>query len=212
MSYEANLEQAAKDAITLLKGNPENWIAIATQFLQEKGRDFWTTPVAPFNVGNIRDTIGNFLKFDSLEAGIHGYASFLTIDDKAGYYSHVVDAIQTGTPDGVLVALANSPYCAPKYPIAELRDVMQGLEAEYKVTPPTEPEAAKPQPEASKPEPEVTDENFVVVTPFPSPHGSLWGIASACGLGGANWRELLKLNPDITNPGFLRVGQKVRVK
>lgn len=208
------LKQSAERANQELGGKPGNWIAIATQFVQEKGYHFWESPGFPFNVGNIKGFQGKelvFLDFETLQAGVDGYVHFLT-HDPAGYYEHVVQAIQEGTPEEVLQALSESKFCDPPYPLYELNSILDHLEMVFGLQEhnhPNYPNATAPKPTPTQTEP--NGHEYVTVTRFPTKHSTLWGIALDALGNGNRWRDLAKINPGI-NPGRLYVGEKIRVK
>lgn len=233
----ANLKQWATYAVHKIGGKSENWVAIAAQWVQEKGWQWWDNPQPPYNVGNIKDIHGNFRQFPSLQSGVDGYCDFLTVDDKQGYYRQVVNALKTGSINQVLQALAESPYCYPHYNVSDLENIATKIEKQAGETavPNTlaqlEQQAAQIkaqitalQKELSKIEAEIAAEQkkqqkaqanasgaeYVTVTKNP-PYNTLWGIAQAKLGNGTRWHELLKLNPGII-PSRLQVGQKVRVK
>lgn len=213
-------EAACKD----LGGKPENWIAIATQWTQEKGFYWWEKGgESPYNVGNTRELDGKFQTFKDLNEGVWGYIHFLE-NDPAEYYVGVLHALRKGTPDEVIKALSQCPYCSPPYPFGELESLLDHMEITFGLQTVTVPQPKPPmvppvvegsQIEESKEsaaQESVEDgHEYVTVAAYPSKFGSLWGIAEVyCG-GGANWRELLPLNPGLL-ANHLQIGQKVRVK
>lgn len=135
------LEASAKLACSLLRGKPDNWTAIAAQFALEKGWAWWADPQPPYDVGNVMTTqgAGHPVGFPTLEAGVQGYADFLTIFDRTGLYTKVVWAVRRGTPLACLSALSLSPYCAPPYTLDTLLAVWDLVLQRF-------PDPAKPKP------------------------------------------------------------------
>lgn len=210
-------EQAGKD----LEAKEGNWVAIAVQWAQEKGWDWWENPQSPYNVGNLYDGNGSYRTFSDLNSGVIAYINFLTKDDIKGYYREILNNLRTGSVDSTLQAMSKSPYCDPPYPMAELSGVLavliQKYEAEYGHSPVgfEKPEPKKPPSEPPKPEKPTQAspvEEWVDVTPWPSKLSTLWGIAQYR-FGDANgyrWKELLPLNPHLRLP--LHVGDHIRVR
>lgn len=129
------LESAAKSATSLLHGKPENWYGIATQFVLEKGWGWWEAPFSPYDVGNLMSVMGQGhpLAFSTLEDGITAYVDFLTVDDVAGYYTKVINAIRTGTVEDFLVALSESKYCDPPYSLDTLNNVRDLVKVRFPI-------------------------------------------------------------------------------
>jgi len=75
-----HLESYAKAAIKDLGGNEDNWLAIATQWMLEKGEEWWNDPQPGYNVGNVRNHLGEFESFATLNDGVWGYIHFLQND------------------------------------------------------------------------------------------------------------------------------------
>lgn len=229
----------------LIANNPEsrhlpwdtqNWIAIAAQWVQEKGWTWWETPQAPYNVGNVtKDGVAaGFEEYPTLEAGVMGYVYTLTKtfrpSNNSLVYQNVLDAFQTGGVSEVLKALSESPYCAPPYPLQALQDIADTITQKYLPQDvgdvQAEWEHAKEQVAALAEQLRVWEEKekelaleaaklkerFVVVTEG-TPYNTLWNIAADPSVyhDGRQWVQLLSLNPGL-RPTELQVGQKIRVQ
>lgn len=199
-----NLWDAANEAVYILGGKNETRSAVAAQFIQEKGWEWFLEPAAPFNIGNTTNggVENGFAEFATLQEGIEGYCHVLletSFDNGVTkVYQNVIDEIRGGTAESVLEALCNSPYCVPAYPLAPLQDIMAIVDELYAehlgANPPTLD----------------TGEVYVEVTARP-PHNTLWGIATDTEGQGRLWTNFIPLNPGL-DARRLQVGQKIRVK
>lgn len=228
-----NLEQSAMTLVSELKGKPENWTAAATWMAQEKGWAWWENPQPGFNVLNITDGHGGFQSFPTLYYGIAAAVTLLEngISTDPTIYHPIVQAFQTGTPEDVLKALSESPWCKPPYPLVELEGVLkminenaqpldvqtQAKEAEIATI---EKQISDLQTQLSQKQSELASlqqsgststEKFVDVTQS-QPNNTLWGIMVEQGKQGnaITLSDLYRLNPGV-NPTHLQVGQKIRV-
>ena len=223
-------------ATTQLKVPQSGWEAIATQWLLEKGWQWWNTPAEQtgYNVGNVTNGgVPHFVVYPSMEAGVMGYVYTLTeTKDTQGnlLYQNVLDAFHSGVPSTILTALSHSPWCDPAYNLTTLTSVMDEVIKNYQGVPivdhsteitaiekqiaelETQLANAKKELETCQTEQANVNKNYVTVTDIP-PHNTLWGIANDPNVfgNGNEWVQLLKLNPGVI-PSLLKVGQQIRVR
>ena len=219
-----------------LKVPQSGWVAIAAQWVQEKGWQWWSTPAdqVGYNVGNVTNGgAPHFVDYPTMESGVMGYVYTLTeTKDSQGnlLYQNVLDALHTGVPSTILTALSHSPWCDPAYDLVTLTSVMEEVIQKNRGVPmvdhstqivtlekqiaelETQLATAKKELETVQAEQATVKQNYVTVTDVP-PHNTLWGIASDPSVfgNGNEWVQLLKLNPGVI-PSLLKVGQQIRVR
>ena len=219
-----------------LKVPQSGWVAIAAQWVQEKGWQWWSTPAdqVGYNVGNVTNGgAPHFVDYPTMESGVMGYVYTLTETKDSNdnlLYQNVLDALHTGVLSAILNALTHSPWSDPAYDLATLASIMGEVIQQYQGVPivdystqiatlekrivelETQLATAKKELETYQSEQLDANKNYVTVTDVP-PHNTLWGIANDPSVfgNGNEWVQLLKLNPGVI-PSLLKVGQQIRVR
>lgn len=124
-----------------LKVPQSGWLAIATQWVQEKGWQWWNTPADQigYNVGNVTNGgAPHFIVYPTMESGVMGYVYALTETKDANgnlVYQNVLVALHSGVPSTILTALSQSPWCDPAYDLPTLMSVMDEVIKNYQGVP-----------------------------------------------------------------------------
>lgn len=157
---------------------------IVAQFILEKGWGYWAAypTVEEFNISNT-GVVKETLT--SPGAGITAYAYTLLISNPTAYQDFVIAGRQNKVTE-CLDALASSPWANPPYG-QKLQDVFDMLKQPVEVA------------QQSSPAPKV------VTIPK---GGNLWDIAQAHGF---TVQDLLRVNPNITNPSLVFPGETINL-
>lgn len=186
----------AQLAAAVIGFSADAWLAIAAQFVQEKGDAYWTAypHVSEFNFSNTGIVGGEALNSEG--AGITAYAYTLLISNPAAYKDYV-DAGRRGDLQAAVAALAISPWANPPYGHV-IMDVLDSVLGGV-------PSSAGSTPAPSEP-PSTSSERWVTVTASP-PDNTMWGMGQSRGIA---VQTIMRLNPGV-DPRDLQVGQRIRI-